>query len=407
MKPDMDLSGLIGLVNANPSSESFITLSHLYQLRGEWNIAEYWLYRAINFDPYNSSNWLELGSYYRILSNWDLALKAFNRALVYEPASVSALLALGSVQEQLDMPSNAMEAYQQAIEIEPGRIDGYVALANLQLGQGDSKQPFVTIQDGILRSPTDYRGYDTLGKLFAGLGETTEALEAYKTGLRLIPGAVELYTGIADLYAQSVFRASTALEIAEAFEKGATKRVEEKEKEQRTAITRKEKNKSRLTLIHAMEDYIDYQNKLLYAQRSFQQAEADLESAVENYNKALEFQPDNDAALRGLGKLSLVSRSPEEAVNLFYDAVAANPNSTLSSIYLGFTYLDLNQNDRAIEVFQDLLKYDPNNLFAHLGMAKALSSLEVIGLSQAAASVEQSQFFWDSIVSVSRGRGRD
>jgi Tfp pilus assembly protein PilF len=92
-------------------------------------------------------------------------------------------------------------------------------------------------------------------------------------------------------------------------------------------------------------------------------------------------------------------------VNIFHEAVVAHPSSTLSLIYLGFTYLDANQIDKAMEVFQDLLKFDPNNLYAHMGMAKALSSLDVIDLSQAAASVEHSQFFWDSMVAASRREG--
>ena len=402
MKSDMDLSVIIEHVNANPTPESFTTLSYLYQLRGEWDVAEYWLYKAISLDPYNFSNWLELGNFHRNSGNWDLALKAFNQALKFEPTSMSSLLALGSIQEQLDMSESALETYQRVVEVDPNRIDGYIALANFQFKLGETEQSLTTILGGISLIPTDYRGYQTLGKLYADMGETASAIEVYQTGLGLMPGAAELYIGIGDIYADNVFEASNALEVAKAFENGAQFRVEKKEEEKRTALTRREIRKSQLTLIHAMEDYVTYQNNLLAAQRIYYQSDSDLELAMENYLKALEFQSNNDAALRGLGKLSLVSKSPEEAVKHFYDAVDANPNSTLSLIFLGFAYLDLDQFYKAIEVFQDLLKFDPNNLYAHLGIAKALSNLEVIDLPQAAASIEHSQFSWDSLINISR-----
>ena len=85
-------------------------------------------------------------------------------------------------------------------------------------------------------------------------------------------------------------------------------------------------------------------------------------------------------------------------MNYLQRASAANPNSSLSLGYLGNTYLEIGLPEEAIEVFEQLLILEPNNIFAHLGLAKAYGDLKELDISQAAASVSHSQFSMQFLV---------
>ena len=160
--------------------------------------------------------------------------------------------------------------------------------------------------------------------------------------------------------------------------------------------------RARASYQNAVEEFAKAQNRLYTAQRIFQASESDRELAVTNYQKALNIHPNDDSALRGLGKLELTTKSPEKAIFHFSRAVDAHPNSILSLIYLGYTYLELNQHFEAIPIFQELLQLDPNNLFAHMGMNRSYSGMDQVDMDQAAANIEHSQFFWDSRVNLFR-----
>ena len=401
--PELDLSALLKQANEAPTAKTFITLASLYQQRGDWNEARYWLQEATNLEPYNPDAWFELGNYHRTLAHWGSALKAYSTALQYEPNSFRILMAIGAIQMETGLEDVALKSYQRAIEVEPGKIDGYEALATLLYDLGQTDQAIEAIKAGISHDPGNYRGYQILGDIYTYQGNITQATETYQDGLTVMPGAAELYVSRGVPQTNRVLEARGELKIAEAVELLAKYQVERLEERKTTAVSRRQKRASELKLRDAMEDFVTYENKLEAAQRSLSQTDALYKAAEANYQKALELQPNNEFAWLGLGKLQLVSGTPEEALVYFEKAVEANPNSILALGFLGNAYFDLNRIDDSIKTFQRVLVLDPNNLLAHLGMSKAYRNLDSLEIQQAATLIEHSQYRLDALATYFRG----
>jgi tetratricopeptide (TPR) repeat protein len=263
---------------------------------------------------------------------------------------------------------------------------------------GETETAINTLNDGISINPIEYHGYQALGRLFMEADDPAAALEVYQSALDLIPGESEIFVGIGDVYLTKVYDSYKLLDLAKAFEQSALQRLETKAEAKKTALKKREIKKADLTYVLALDDYEIYFNKLLAAEQNFKEVQTDIDQANSNYYKALDIQPNNGAALLGLGKLSLVSGLKEDALQYFYQASAADPNAILPSFYLGHTYHDLKQYDEAIDVFQILVEIDPNDVYANLGILRSYSELENIDLAQGARSVEHHQFIWESMI---------
>lgn len=390
--PEVDLSLLTRRADASPSSDAFITLSHLYRQRGNWRIAQSWIQKAISLEPLNSKNWIELGNYYRSLAQWDLANNAYKNALEYQPNSTNIWLALGGIQRERGMFDEAIESYVTVIEVDPKNIEGYVELAQLQYQLGETDEAIATINEGISQVPNDPRGYQVLGDLYSVMNKFSLAKDTYLYGLELFPNDSNLYTRIGDLHTDIVLGASNKLETAKSLELLAQYRVETILDQKATASKRREKRASELKLDNAMNDYANFHSKLIAAQQQLQLAGVDFEFAKANYEQALNFNPNNDLALLGLGKLHLALGFDEEALKYLRQASAANPNSSLILGYLGNILLEKGFQEDAIATFQKLLILEPMNIFAHLGLSKAYNSLGELNITQAAKSVNHRQF---------------
>lgn len=397
-EPERELSPFIARVKTAPTADAYTNLGHLFQLRGKWQVAKYWLMAAINLDPYNSYSWLRLGYYYVALAQWDQALEAFNQALKYEPNSSSILLAIGDVHYQLENTDKAMEAYQQAIETEPGNIDGYLALANLQHELGETEQAIATINAGIENVPADIQAYQTLSAIYSDIGETDQAMAAINAGMEKVPGAADLYVNIGDIYTDQVLQAKAKLDAVEALELLAEARVDMRQTQVDESENERQKRYAKLKLSEAVISYTAAHNLFLATQPTYEQLGSQFDEAVANYQRALELQPTNELALLGLGKLYLAVENPEEALNYFHQAVEAHPSSSLSLGYLANTYLELNSPNEAIEASERILIYEPDNLLAHLNISKAHQQMKLLDVTLAARSIEHSQFLIDSLV---------
>jgi tetratricopeptide (TPR) repeat protein len=395
---DMRAPDLHSLASAFPSANLSRTLGYLYQLRGEWNTAEYWYKNALSFDPFDGESWLYLANYHRALENWDQALEALVEGINRQPSSATLLVAKGNVEEKLGQNEEALNSYQKAIEVDPSRIDGYEALASLQIKSGQIDEGLNTMSVWLESAPGNSRGYVALGRFYAEQGQTDLAIETFQAGLDMMPGAADFYVNIGNLYGDRILQVTDSLANAEAFERSVQNRIDEVQNKILPDLNRAQRRVSELKLINALELYTQSQNQLKAAQLAYDNLETDFAAAHSAYTNALEIQPSNEAALMGLGRISQALGETEQALMYYQEAVAVHQNSVIALSYLGNGYLESDNPEAASDVFEDLLLYDPTNTFAHIGLFRAYNAYEQPDLMHASAIVEHGQFTWENLI---------
>ncbi|MFA6551501.1 MAG: tetratricopeptide repeat protein [Patescibacteria group bacterium] len=85
-----------------------------------------------------------------------------------------------------------------------------------------------------------------------------------------------------------------------------------------------------------------------------------LEPAIRYFKKASELEPANPVLLTELGKLYLENNQTNEAVNIFERAVKLKNDYWEASVGLAKTYDSLGQTDKALVILEDLISKQPN-----------------------------------------------
>jgi peroxin-5 len=85
--------------------------------------------RASQIDPNDSDVWAALGVLYNLTGNFDLAEAAFTRAIEIDPGNYSYWNKLGATQangRRLDGSKIAIAAYRKALELKPNYVRAWV-----------------------------------------------------------------------------------------------------------------------------------------------------------------------------------------------------------------------------------------------------------------------------------------
>lgn len=82
--------------------------------------------------------------------------------------------------------------------------------------------------------------------------------------------------------------------------------------------------------------------------------------AIEAYEKSLSFEPENPDVLTDLGIMYRRNKQPEKAIASFDKAVSIDPKHETSRFNKGIVLMnDLNEQSKALEVWEELLEINP------------------------------------------------
>lgn len=110
---------------------------------------------------------------------------------------------------------------------------------------------------------------------------------------------------------------------------------------------------------------LQQKNKLQEAQRLSQEAKKDLDLAIQNYSKAIEFEPFRGAAYFNRGVTYSILRIHDKAIQDYTKTLQYLPEQAPSTyMNRGISYAAIRQNQNAIADFQQVLKYNPKDEIA-------------------------------------------
>ena len=112
------------------------------------------------------------------------------------------------------------------------------------------------------------------------------------------------------------------------------------------------------------------QNKVKkYANRGLDfYKEGKFEESIEQFNKAIEINPEISELYRGLGGAYLKHGDYEKAIENFEKALSINPNSSNTYNGLGEAHYQIGDYDKAIEYFNEAINIDSNYDKAYIGL---------------------------------------
>ena len=312
--------------------------------------------KAIELDSDNPDPHFLLGLIYKSLFQrgsevLDPAIEELARAVELEPRNVEALSALGQLYSVAQRWEDAARTYQELRALRPDLqgIDLFQAQALANLGR--TEEAIDVLQDSSEDSAIQLDRLVLLAQLYVSAERFGDAIDTYKQAVELTPEGQNRwnlqFTLGRLLILQSRFAEAEEV-LGKVVEGGST------DPQALAELGKAQEGLRRYSI------------------------------AVESFRRVLKLEPDNleanyylASSLRNLGRREEAIERLHHLLILTESASASSPPETQNHRtrfrqFLGVLYQETRQHDRAIELFQDLCKDQPDDVQAKLGLVYAL-----------------------------------
>lgn len=227
----------------------------------------------------------------------DDSLALFNTALAMGAQSAARVHVLrGEALKEKGQYDEARNAFANAMLSNPRYLKTYVASADLYAREGNMDLALSSLKKAAEISPCNAGRHEAIGKIYLEKGDKDGARNAFERALSNDPDKAK---EIAEIY----LKKNNAKEAEEYFRRSMPK--------DNKKLTQDEKKA-----------YIHIANRLGIALRK----QGKTKEAIEEYNKALQFDPDDEAIYYNMGKACLVLGNREKAEKCFRKALELAPD---------------------------------------------------------------------------------
>lgn len=219
---------------------------------------------ALEENPQLTTAHMGMGNIYRERGDYELASRAYERATTLDPTNFDAHYYLGLMRQLVGKVQEAIQAYLQALAINPDSAEANrdLAAAYLQVGQTSEALPYAIRATQL--NPEQQAAWCNLAATYSLLGQYEKAVDAYRQAAELGDLADPVMLGLADAHLR-LDNHQRAINVL------------------RQLLRRKESNVAYERLGYA-----------LFKMRDF-------DAALDNYRRALALDPNDTAALNGVG----------------------------------------------------------------------------------------------------------
>lgn len=357
----------------------------------------------LKISPYDSELWLNRGICLSHLKQKRKALKSIERALSYNPGDVEALIEKASVQISLKDYEEAKETLNRALDIEPKNEMVYFRFAKLFQQKGMFAKAVEYLESAIKIDPEFSDAYFQLAICYEYAGNFSAALNIYNQYLDLEPNcevgwfnrgivlenleqfekaidSYELAVAIDDYFSDAWFNLGNLFADLGRYEKGIEcfQKVLEIEKDDEAAFY------NIATIYDEMEKYDvarkyysraikrDDQYHEAYLGRGFCSYKmGNTKSAIKDFGKALATNYFSDIIWN---KIEESEPSIDEKVilriNKLVNLIKKDPGNTFHLTELASCFVKINNLDKAVEIFFQVLIIQPKNPICYYSLSE-------------------------------------
>ena len=359
---------------------------------------------AVRFAPENADTHYALGALLVQRGNTGRGEGELRQALKLQPGMPEASKALSALAIQKGDFDSLRETATAIIAAQPTQPDGYLQMAMALVNKNDPQGAYANLQKAILVAPRDARPYASLGDFYTAQKKFPEALKQFEIALQKNPRSTEGLSGEVRLLldqklpAKALARVQSQIALAPDVAtfylllgqlQSSQKDLNGAEQSLRTAISIDPNNLDAILQIGQLQQQ---KGSLDEAKASFElllqrnpldprpyallgklaESQHDWQHAEQQYQKALDLQPENANAANNLANL-LLQHGGNLDMALTYAQTARRfmPTSPDTADTLASVYLKRGNYELAQGLLEDAVQKAPDNQSYryHLGLA--------------------------------------
>ena len=267
-----------------------------------------------------------------------------------------------------DYASQAVEQYKLALDADPNSLMLQDGLADLYFKIGRIREAVQAAQEQTERHPDDVTAHELLGKVYVrSLGDMqgTQAADMLKLAIaeyeklaKLRPNDVETKLLLGQLYGADHDSAKAERQFREA--QGLDSNSEEVVLNMARLYT-EEGNPKRAAEVLAAVPVADRTERMEFALGASYDQVRDAKNAAAAYRRALEIEPDNLDAQRGLASALLMDGQLDEAMKSLQAILAVEPQDVQSQVHLSEVQRRQGHYQEALATLEKAKKLAPEN----------------------------------------------
>ena len=373
--------------------------------------------RTIALDPELERYFFKQGKSAFDAEQFDLAIEPFSKFLLIYPEDTEATYLLGRCHEALGDTKNALRLYTRTLELDPNHTDVLMRSAQIYRAQDDPQTALTMLMKLIAIEPTNADAVYLSGKLYVELGHSAEALDAFLATIELDVNRLDAQYQIAALYEQrgdidnTIKQYETIIRLdsskADPFLRLGTLYLRRGDKDNvirvyepgleiepnhplaqyNLAVIFEEREDNDKALKHYRlanrydDGHFDWHFRYARLLDRYAETLEDYDTyatmAVEEYNKTIDLKDDYAPAYLYRG---LITRRYKQIGDTLYrygqiaeefkKVIALEPNNSDGHYYLGMTYVDLDQREKAKEILLKTLQFEKKykGVYLELGL---------------------------------------
>ena len=350
-----EMEAAIAEPDAGPQrlAAAYGTLGQLYHAYELWDQAAEAYINASTLEP-NEFAWHHLlGHVYHGQDRYEEAAREYEAAWALEPNDFAALVYLGEVYLGLNREDEAAVMYGRALSLSPGSPSAMAGLGNLALRRRDYEKAVVYFTSALTSVPAANRLHYSLAMAYRGLGRMEDAkhhLERRGT-VGLVPRdpLIDQLTELREGERIHLVRGRLAF---------ASERYEDAREEFQMAVDAQPES------VRALINLGTTQAKL-----------GDWEAAIARFEEAIRLEPENLTANFNLASLMTTRGAWATAKPHLMRVVESAPEDGEAQLLLARTLVHLGEDQAALAPFEQAALIDPSSDAAVLGGAAALVRL--------------------------------
>ena len=336
---------------------------------------------------------------------FQLAIEAFSKFLLIYQEDIEATYLLGRSHEALEDTENALRLYLRTLELDANHTDVLMRSAQIYRDQNDPQTALTMLTRLIAIEPTNVDAHYRSGRLYVELGRSDEALDAFLATIRLNVNRLDAHYQIVALYEQqgdidniikqyeTIIRLDSSQadpffrlgalylrrgdkdNVVRVYEAGLDIEPNHPYAQYSLAIIFEERQDIQKAIKHLelanRYDDGNFDWHFRYARLLDRHAEKSenydtyAAMAVEAYNRTINLKDDYAPAYLYRG---LITRRYKQIGDTLYrygqiaedfkKVIALEPNNSDAHYYLGMTYVDLDQREKAKEILLKTLQFE-------------------------------------------------
>ena len=373
--------------------------------------------RTIELDPELERYFFKQGKSAFDAEQFDLAIEPFSKFLLIYPEDTEATHLLGRCHEALGDAENALRFYTRTLELDPNHTEVLIRSAKIYRDQNDPQTALALLMKLIAIEPTNVEAHYLSGKLYIELGRSEEALDAFVATIGLDVNRLDAHYQIVALYEQqgdidnTIKRYETIIRldsskadpflrlgalylrrgdkdnVIRVYESGLEIEPNHPYAQYSLAIIFEERQEiqkaiKHLELANRYDDgnfdwHFRYARLLDRYAETLEEYDTYAAMAVEEYNKTINLKHDYAPAYLYRG---LITRRYKQIGDTLYrygqiaedfkKVIALEPNNSDAHYYLGMTYVDIDQREKAKEILLKTLQFEKKykGVYLELGL---------------------------------------